>query len=205
MIGKLLRVVLVAALAVVLGAGSSSAAPKVSVSITGSIDEMMPVLQLLRNMGFGFETAADDEAPIQLEVHSVSSRLSDAPPPDEPEPVAPLGLSRASVAPAEVAPGRAVTVTVAVSDPDGVVDTLGAALDGSDDVKFDLYDNGRHGDETPRDGVWTYTLQLPKDVKPGAHSITITAYDANGEVVKTPSPEGERVALTAQAAFKVSG
>lgn len=182
------------------GAWAAGAGPEVTVSISGSLGEMLPVLQLLRNMGFGFESPDDSDQALRLEVHSVVrdtdllkdllegqtvDAVEDAPVEEapEPEPQDTLGLYRPAVDPAAAAPGDTVTVSVVVVDPEGDVDTIGAELVGVAGSHADLYDDGTHGDEVASDGIWTRAMTLPDEILPGPHHIEVVAYDSYGDPV----------------------
>jgi hypothetical protein len=222
MVSKCIRNVLVAGLIATLSSGAALAAgggPEVSVSISGSLNEMLPVLELLRNMGFGFETPADDENALRLEVHSIvrdtdllkgavgmpateaseEAEEAAADKPDE-QPVAldKLGLYAAEVDPSTVEPGAKVTVSVVVGDPENMVDTVAASVVGQEGAMADLYDDGTHGDAGASDNTWTCALTLPEDMLSGPYQIEIVAYDEYGDPVEGADgePLRTRIGLT---------
>jgi hypothetical protein len=170
---------------------------------------MLPVLQLLRNMGFGFESPDDAGQPLRLEVHSVVSDgdlIKDAVAGDIPgvderaaQDAAPvpdkLGLYNPAVDPASAKPGDSMTVSVMLADPERLVDTMSARIVGAEGALADLYNDGTHGDAAANDAAWTGTLVLPPTVLAGAHHIELVAYDDYGDPVAGEDGEPLRVRI----------
>ncbi len=204
--------VLVLALAAVWcggGAWAAGSGPEVTVSISGTLNDMLPVLQLLRNMGFGFESPEDAEQPLRLEVHSVVSDgdlIKDAVAGDIPgvaeraaQDAAPvpdkLGLYNPAVDPASATPGNSMSVSVMLADPERLVDTMSARIVGAEGALADLYNDGTHGDAAANDATWTGTLVLPATLLAGAHHIELVAYDDYGDPVAGEDGEPLRVRI----------
>lgn len=203
--------VLILALAAVWcgGAWATGSGPEVTVSISGTLNDMLPVLQLLRNMGFGFESPEDAEQPLRLEVHSVVSDgdlIKDAVAGDIPgvaeraaQDAAPvpdkLGLYNPAVDPASATPGNSMTVSVMLADPERLVDTMSARIVGAEGALADLYNDGTHGDAAANDATWTGTLVLPATLLAGAHHIELVAYDDYGDPVAGEDGEPLRVRI----------
>ncbi len=202
-------VVLAFAVIVALGAGSAQAELTVTITITGGIDEVLPVLQYLSDLGIGTAPAEqDEEEGVRLEMHSVmapeASTLGQGgeqtaapatPPPPEPEPE--LGFSAVSIEPAVVRRGEMFLVTVRVGDPDKVVDTVAGTIQGH---TFDLFDNKTHGDVKAGDGIWSGSLAVSQHaLPPGEYAIEILAYDKNGDPVTKPDATGAPMALLTDA------
>lgn len=191
--GVRILAVLVAA-SIVLGA-AAGADVSVTLTISGDMDEILAILQLLRSMGYG--GSAPEEDPLRLRVHSVhssdekaaASSVSDetgavpAPAP-EPEPKPVIALQNPAAEPASVKAGAAVVVRTEVIDQQNAIDTLAATL-GKTNVTVDLHDNGEQGDTTAADGVWSGTLTVPPETRAGAYEIAILAYDGNGDPIMT--------------------
>lgn len=191
------------------GAWAAGSGPEVTVSISGSLNDMLPVLQLLRNMGFGFESPDDAGQPLRLEVHSVVSDgdlIKDAVAGDIPgvderaaQDAAPvpdkLGLYNPAVDPASAKPGDSMTVSVMLADPERLVDTMSARIVGAEGALADLYNDGTHGDAAANDAAWTGTLVLPPTVLAGAHHIELVAYDDYGDPVAGEDGEPLRVRI----------
>lgn len=166
---------------------------QVSVTLSGPIDEILPILNQLKEMGVG--TAAQGQDPLQLRVHSVFEGSAPSPAqqapsqtaPTEAAPaptaVAPEGFTDFSVSPNKVAPGKNVLLTVRVNDPQHAVDTVAATVGAMNGVSFDLYDNGSNGDKTAGDGVWSYQLQVPAGLTAKDYEINVAAFDAYGAPV----------------------
>lgn len=169
----------------------------VSLTITGDLDEILAIVQHLKQMGFGVGEP-ERENPMKLEIHSVqalpetssaapaenssATPAEEAAPPAEPAP-APvpeptLALREPTATPPNPSPGAPVVITVKAVDKEGRIDTLAATLVNTS-LMVDLKDNGINGDAAAGDGIWTGTLPTPPDGG-GAYEIQITAYDANG-------------------------
>jgi len=212
------RVAVSLLIAALCSAAVAQAELAVSVTITGDLDEILAVLEQLDTMGVGASPADDD--PFKLQMHSILPKLFDETvllesPPEEPAPVVPpelpepppepvLGLLEATVDPAVAKPGATVLLTVKVSDPDHRVDTVVATLGGSDGLGFDLYDNGTKGDAKAGDGIWSCAVPVPAHGSGGQYTVTVRAFDARGDLIRTPSPEGEEpMPLTTKTSFSV--
>lgn len=176
---------------------------KVSVTLSGDIDEIMTLLTQLQALGVGGQSAA--EAPLSVEVQSVSEGaalpLAEDPPPLEPEEPR-LAFSN-PILPAQAAPGAEVALAIQVVDADHVVDTVAARIENAA-IAIDLFDNGTHGDQTAGDGVWTGLLPLSDDLAPGVYQVVFSAYDALGNPVPHLTDDGQIAPLTVAARLKVS-
>ena len=206
---RTLRLSMFVAAAMLVLAAPARAEVTVSVTINGSLDEIIPILELLRDMGIGQETLGEPGDPLRLDIHSVSTvgvapespfeEVSPAPvhlePAGVPEPATALTAIQFAPSPAEA--GQDVLVTVNVLDPEKRVDTLVAEMPTVVAEDFDLYDNGTHGDVTPNDSLWSATLAVPKDLRPGEYGATIQAYDPHGNPVQTAA-EGAESPLSIQ-------
>ena len=189
-----LRSALWVALVIAMGVGSSHGELAVSVTITGPIDEILPLLERLKDMGVGAPSA--DEA-LKVELRSVAKA---------PEPAAPpkprLALEGLQVAPPLVSVGEPVLLSVRVSDPAGVVDTVAATISGVAG-SVDLYDNGTHGDAVPNDGVWSASVVTETPLTPGQHTVAVNAFNAFGTVVTVPGADGKPAPLTCETEIAV--
>lgn len=174
-------------------AGLAAADLSVTVNITGSIDEVLPLLRHLQDLGIGV-TASGDDAP-KLEVHSVMSGA---------EPAAPappvLGFQEVVIEPATAKPGVTVLVTARVSDPDKVVDTVAATIGGQ---TIDLFDNGSEGDAAALDGLWSRNIVLPATLPAGETVISVSAFDVNGDAVQLVAHDGAKSPMTALGAVNI--
>ncbi len=191
------------ALFCVAGAWTPGAEVSVSITISGSIEELIPVLQKLRELGIGSGAPAIEADPLQFRMHSVTSTEDDASETDATpsEPV--LSFWDASAEPTSVRPGDMVRLAVGLNDSEGRVDTIGATLHAATAIGFDLYDNGSHGDEKARDGVWSYTLEVPPNAGAGHYLVTIAAYGRNGQPVMRETESGEMAPLQAEVGFEI--
>ncbi|MBN2310996.1 MAG: hypothetical protein JXR94_18620 [Candidatus Hydrogenedentes bacterium] len=200
--GKCLSVLVLLSM---LCAANAVAELTVTVSISGSIEELLPVLQHLKDMGIGVGAEGDG---LKLRMHSVitgdeAAPTEPAPPAEPPAPPKPiLGLMNPAALPATVRPGGILVVTVKVGDPDHVIDTIGVTV--SDGTSFDLYDNGTRGDAEALDGLWSRSVAVPQDMPAGQHVATITAYDVNGDPVMVPGAGGAAVPLAVECKVNVA-
>ena len=200
------KMLVCAAIALTCAMPGASEDVSVSVNITGSLDELIVVLEKLKELGIGEEQAASVEEPVRVQMHSVATNPVPILPPVVP-PVAPIAppqaaaaisLTQASVVPAQARSGDAVLVSVRVTDPRGEVDTVAATLHGVNGFMFDLYDNGTHGDSVRGDGVWSYSLEIPMLAGADTYRIVVTAYNRNGDIIEVDDAEGESTPVTAE-------
>jgi len=181
---------------VVVWAGVSYGELSVSVTISGPIEEILPLLEHLRKMDVG--TSSADES-LRVELRSVA-KPAEVAPPAPPKPA--LALEEPQADPPSFRAGEPVTLSVGVSDPGGVVDTVSAVIDGVD-ASVDLYDDGTHGDAAAGDGVWSaWSVFAPID--PGEHGVAVSAFNTYGTVVVAPGPDGKPGPLTRQTKIVVA-
>ncbi len=187
-------------------AGVAAAEVTVSVTLTGPIDEILPLLEHLREMGVG--AAAD---PLKLEMHSVAAPEVDpgaapatepAAPPQPPEPPQPL-FAAFTTEPAVARPGEKVWLSILLANGVGIVDTVSATIPGAA-AQVELYDNGENGDPVAGDGQWSAAIVLDPQVQPGQVPIQIIAFNANGEPVKVKDAAGQPTDLTATVTLEVT-
>ncbi|HPO17012.1 MAG TPA: hypothetical protein PLI09_26480 [Candidatus Hydrogenedentes bacterium] len=208
-------------------AGPVYADVEVSLTITGNTEEILAILQQLKNMGYG-----GTEDPLKLRVHSMhnvqeeSMAMEGAPAapegasaiegqpegaaegqpegqqeaPPEPKPV--IALNNPVAAPASVIAGQNALVTVEVIDLKNTIDTLSVSF-GAGKIPVDLHDNGTNGDTAPGDGIWSAVLPIPLDAAQGPHEITISAFDANGAPIMTLTKDQRVVPLNAKVQITV--
>jgi len=192
---------------VVMAAMGAAAAVTVSVTLTGPIDELLPILEHLREMGVG-AAGTGDEA-LKLEMHSVAtpeeSAAAGQPAPAEPAaPPQPAGPSLAgfTAEPAVARAGEKVWMSILVLNGVGVVDTVSATIGGTD-TQFELHDNGENGDPVAGDGQWSAEIVLDPQLPAGQIPVSIVAFNANGQPVKVNDPAGQPVDLAATVALDV--
>lgn len=171
----------------------------VSITISGPVEELVPILKKLQELGLGGATPSAD--PLKLNIRSVITDAEQA----GSTPAAQPAIEKATVEPAAAKPGDTVLITAKVNDPAHVVDTVAATSVG--DLKLDLFDNGTEGDATAGDGVWSRKITLPPDAKElpaGETAVTVHAYNANGEAVQVVGADGQPAPLTAQAKLTIT-
>lgn len=196
--------------------GPAAADVTVTVQITGTIEEILPILQMLQQTGLE-KAAAEHMEGLKLEIESttVAAPETAAPaetaPPAEAAPATPAPppqpmLGTPTVEPATAKPGDSVLVTVPVADPGdpaGRVDTLAARTAAPGTYAFDLYDNGTQGDAVANDGIWSYRYTVDPNTPAGPLTFEIIAYDASADPVKVRNEAGEEIPLTTQAVVNV--
>lgn len=195
---KTYGIVLLVCAVSLLTAGIAGAELKVSVTLSGSVDELLPIIQHLKDMGVGLGAQAGEA--VKLEVHSVITRgegVADEAPAPEPA----LALLNPHVEPTAPNPSEEVLIVVRVSDPEHKVDTVAGRFRRYD---FDLYDDGTHGDKVAGDGTWSYAYVLPTDATPGAYTFTIRAFDVHGDPVMREEEDGSASQLATKGKFTVS-
>ena len=168
----------------------------VSITISGSIDELIPILQKLKELGIsdGGEATGD---PLNINLHSVSEVEPAGPPPEPIKP--PMALAKLTIDPGDVAPGGKITISAGVTDPDDKIDTVVATLHTQTSFNYDLYDNGEKGDTTPGDGIWSFQIDVPAGAALGEYRVSVLAYDRNGDPINGASG----APLTAETTFRV--
>lgn len=181
-------------------AGTAGAEVSVSITITGSIDELLPILEHLRGLGIGVASDAAEDDSLKLQVHSVISE-EEAALPGGPAAKPQLGLRDLEVEPRAVKRGNPVLVTVKLSDPDHVVDTVAVTLG---DATFDLYDDGTNGDSKALDDVWSRLLSVAETTDTGEQSLRAHAFDVHGDRVLVAGGDGKAAPLSAEGKVTVT-
>ncbi len=195
----------VAAVAAVMLVVAARAELQVSLEISGSVDEIMAVLQQLREAGLG-DAGEEGSEGLRLEVHSTATAEEAAAPVEAPAaaPTQPIALSNVGLEPSVVTAGQVLRVTVQVYDEANVVDTVAANMHSEDkEFTFDLFDDGSHGDETAGDGVRSVNVAVPGAATPGEYQLTFYAYDAAGTQLSLPGENGEPTPITISATVTV--
>ena len=92
-------------------------------------------------------------------------------------------LSKASMTPSDLKPGDTALVTVVVDDRFGLVNEVSGVVQEDKTIMFNFRDDGREGDETANDQVWSMKVDVPFNAPPGGFTFEITAYDVNGNPI----------------------
>jgi hypothetical protein len=168
---------------------SASAQVEVSVTLSGTVEDMLPILQHLRDMGFGdaadIEVSGGDDA-VRMSVHSVMTGEGEEASADEAvAEVVPEGLALfdAKFQPASAKSGGTALLTVSVRDPENRVDTVAATFRDIPDGTLDLFDNGTQGDRKVGDGIWSRRVPVFPQLQAGQHVLEISAFDVNGQPI----------------------
>ncbi len=188
---------------VVVPVATSRAEIKTQIVISGNIDELIEVLERLRELGFGATVDSGNGSKIKL--HSVMDekeigRGFTAPPP-EPEVIG-LAFFWARAEPKVARPEGTVLIEAKLSDPWREVVSIKATLKGGS-FSFDLIDKGNGGDRVARDGIWSFGLKLPEEPDARRYGVKIVAYDKNGEIVTVEDEGGKTLPLITETSFEV--
>jgi hypothetical protein len=188
---------------VAIPVATSRAEIKAEIVIRGDIDELIEVLERLRDLGLGATVESANGSKIQL--HSVMDEKEigrgEIAPPPEPEVVG-LAFLWARTEPKVVQAAGTVLVEAKLSDPWREVVSIKATLKGTS-YSFDLIDKGTLGDRVARDGVWSYDLVLPEKPDARRYGVKIVAYDKNGEIVTVEDEGGKPLPLITETSFEV--
>lgn len=189
----------------------ASAEVTVSLQINGSVEEILSILQLLQEHGFGKGTASFSDQALKLQMNSVASS-EPAPRPAEPAPPAPplpppaipeppkpeprLALQSPVAVPDTVKPGEPVVLMVKVVDPDKRVDTV-AARQGEAGGALEFVDDGKNGDAVAGDGIWTCRYTVDANAPEGELKLVVSAFDVNGAPMSVSDAGGAGVPVHA--------
>lgn len=189
---------LAAFFSVVFFGGAASGDVTVSVTISGSLDEMLPILEHLREVGFGVHRAGNEA--LRLEIHSDAS-APDSPAAElseQPEP----RMTAFMAEPGAVRPGGRAWLSILVLNGAGIVDTVSATFIETGQ-QIELYDNGENGDPVAGDGQWSANTVIDPELAPGRHALRIVAFNANGQPVLVKCEDGQPVELAADVTLEV--
>jgi hypothetical protein len=207
------RIVIVLIAGMALFTAIAGADVTVSITISGTVDELTPILQHLKDMGVGVgKGAAAPGDAIKMEVHSVAPAPGAAPAAPAPAPApaaAPaakpaLSLGAPTANPASPKAGAKMTVTVPAVDPDHKIDSITVLIPELNKLSIDLFDNATHGDATAHDGTWTADVELPATVAPGEYTLKALAFNANGEAILTAGKDGTAAQLSSSVKISVT-
>lgn len=210
-----IRSLLALFMGIFLAIGGAQAQIEASLTLKGSVEDMIPILELLKDLGIG--SGPEGGGGLELELHSTfpSSEESEAgeemsgettdteevtpePAPESTDPV----FSTFVVAPGKGAVGQEVMVTATLHDPKGMVDTVALTIGELEGTTADLYDNGSNGDETAADGVWSLRAPVP-EVEPGVYTLNLAGYDLFGQAVLLETDDGT-IPLQERVQFEVT-
>lgn len=182
----------------VFAAVSASGEIQISVTISGNLEEMLPILMQLKESGSQIKLESDDV--VRVQVHSVTTEKEDMTAVQEADqlktPTASYpALVEPKVAPESIKAGEEITLTVNLEDTNRVVDTLSAEVEIPKPFAVDLFDKGDEGDEVAGDNVWTRKLMIPADTPVGSYEIRISAFNADGEPIQIVKPDGTQAPL----------
>ncbi len=185
---------------------SANADLTIAVEISGTVDELVQILEVLKGLGIGATEISASEPGLPISLHSLLNRPAEeaAAPEPAPPPKPPLAFLAAQTAPDKVQPGNETLVTLEVSDPDRRVDTIVATLSGASDADYDLFDNGKRGDAVAHDGIWTLALPVPPSAGVGTYVLSFKAYDKLGDQVFLDGEGENRRPLTLRTTFEVT-
>lgn len=203
-----IRCTVVCIIIAVLCGGIARAEVTVSITINGTLEELAPFMEQLRELNIDINAKGQREEPLKLQMLSVTPAPEEkvleekAPKPKPPEPT--LALMKPAVNPNVAKAGQIVRVAVKAYDKDRRIDTLSIAVVGSG-VTGDLYDNGTGIDAEPNDGMWEGSIEIPGNIKPATYTLKVLAYDVNGVRITKINPDGSKDVLKSETILKITG
>lgn len=198
---KLLRVAIAAILIFPSGTYGDTSELTVSISISGPVDDLIPLLEQLKEMGIGEGSTTISNSSVEVQFHSIASKEDGTLAAVKPKPV--TNFTGATISPQKVKAGKSTLLSAEISDPDRRVDTVEASLKGHTQTWIDLYDNGTRGDVISGDGTWSVLLAVPESAAGGQYSIIFSAYDTNGDPVQLTTSSGKKVPMTLRSSLLV--
>lgn len=173
----------------------------VSITLTGPVDELIPLLEQLKNMGIGEGLHTSAAEGLEVRIHSVATQEDPKTETEKPKPI--TAFTGAAVKPQRVAAGKKVLITAHVNDAGRKIDTVVATLTGGKVSHFDLFDNGTRGDAQAGDGIWSVLWPVHPSETGGQHSVVFHAYDANGDRLSLAKRDGKTTPMTYRTTFVV--
>lgn len=111
-------------------------------------------------------------------------------------------LRNAEISPSQLSPNDSALITVNVVDKHDVVERVVGVVQEDPRAEFTLRDDGTMGDVAAGDGVWSFKVDVPVTAPPGAFTLVITAYNAEGEAVLVRG-DSAPVPLTASTTLQI--
>jgi len=176
-------------LCLLLLAASAAAELQLSLTLTGTPEEIIRAVEVLREAGLVADGGEAPGTPLTIESTTSQAELDAAR-----QESTKVVVGNALASPPNAKAGTPMLVTIDVLDAARRVDTISAVL-GENLATTDLYDNGTNGDVTPGDGRWSALLMVPPRIAAGSHEIVFTPYDAKGAPLTAPGPDGTEVPL----------
>ncbi|MGC8739351.1 MAG: choice-of-anchor X domain-containing protein [Candidatus Hydrogenedens sp.] len=156
---------------------------ELTLSVTGTIDEIAKVLDCLKQSGLGASTSPIETDPFRVHIYSSSETAK-----EEVKESISIGFTEIKIAPEYPTAGTPLKLSAKITDTLNIVDTVSVNIFGTS-ISFDLKDDGQNGDEVAGDGLWTGNFNLPSDVI-GNKTFILTAFDARGKIIQLKMDDG---------------
>jgi len=156
---------------------------ELTLSVSGTMDEIMKVIDCLRQSGLGVSTSRSDTDPFRVHIYS-----SNEPVKEEVKESITVGFTEIKTEPENPIAGTSMKLSAKITDTLNIVDTVSASVFGTS-ISSDLKDDGQNGDEIAGDGIWTGIFNLPPDVM-GNKTFILTAFDEKGKIIQLKMDDG---------------
>lgn len=156
---------------------------ELTLSVTGTMDEIEKVLDCLKQSGLGVSKSQMDTDPFRVHIYSSNENVK-----EETKEDISVGFTEIKTEPENPVAGTSLKLSAKIIDNLNIVDTVSASVFGTS-ISFDLKDDGQNGDEVAGDGIWTGNFDLPTDVI-GNKTFMLTAFDEKGKIIQLKTDDG---------------
>lgn len=156
---------------------------EVTLTLRGNEEEILSILQCIREAGKVTSAGAETEDPLKVHIYSSSETAM-----RESSDLPLVGFREILVEPEKPRSGEKVRIVARVSDSGNAIDTMSVSILGTA-MTVDMRDDGQMGDEQAGDGVWTGIMEIPPTVY-GIRTFIVTGYDAQGKIIRLMNPDG---------------
>ncbi len=156
---------------------------ELTLSVSGTMDEIMKVLDCLKQSGLGLSTSRTDTDPFRVHIYS-----SNEPVKEELKESITVGFTEIKTEPESPIAGTSLKLSAKIIDTLDIVDTVSVSVFGTS-ISSDLKDDGQNGDEVAGDGIWTGIFNIPTDVM-GNKTFILTAFDEKGKIIQLKMDDG---------------
>lgn len=156
---------------------------ELTLSVSGTMNEIEKVLDCLRQSGLGVSTSQMDTDPFRVHIYSSNETVK-----EESKGSIIVGFTEIKTEPENPIAGTSLKLFAKITDTLNIVDTVSVSVFGTP-IASDLKDDGQNGDEVAGDGIWTGNFSLPPDVT-GNKTFILTAFDEKGKIIQLKMDDG---------------
>ena len=113
-------------------------------------------------------------------------------------------LNDALLTPPELKPGDSAVITVKLKDRHNIVRKVEGVIREDPTIRLKLHDDGVPPDEKAGDHVWSLQVDVPFQAPPGAFTLDLTGYRADGTPTPVKNKEGKTVPMMATVPVTIS-